>query len=191
MAATLRHARRHRGLTGANPSVGTLLVDDNMKMVGRGITARGGRPHAETIAITMAKDRARGTTAYVSLEPCAHHGATPPCAQALIDSGIKRVVTAWTDPDSRVDGKGHQMLSAAGVEVHTGVLANVAASRSIRLPESKIQEPATSDSKACGICRWKTGPPRERNTDHRPPCQSVRAQDAGRSRRHPCWAWHR
>jgi diaminohydroxyphosphoribosylaminopyrimidine deaminase/5-amino-6-(5-phosphoribosylamino)uracil reductase len=116
LQACLRYALRHRSLTGTNPSVGTLLVKDGV-IVGRGITAKGGRPHAERVAIDNAGERARGSTAYVSLEPCAHHGTTPPCAQALIDAGIVRVVTAWTDPDRRVDGKGHDMLRRAGIEV--------------------------------------------------------------------------
>ncbi len=130
MAACLRLARRHRSQTMSNPSVGTLLVQHTPRgalVVGSGITARGGRPHAEPVAIEMAGDRAKGATAYVSLEPCAHHGATPPCAQALIDAGVRRVVTAWTDPDHRVDGKGHDMLRAAGIEVTVGVLGEVAA----------------------------------------------------------------
>ncbi len=114
--ACLRFARRHRGQTGTNPSVGTLLVKDG-QVVGKGITAKGGRPHAEPIAIEAAGSNANGSTAYVSLEPCAHHGATPPCAQALIDAGVTRVVTAWTDPDQRVDGKGHAMLRQAGIDV--------------------------------------------------------------------------
>lgn len=126
MAACLRLARRHRGLTAANPSVGTLLVKDGI-VVGAGITAKGGRPHAERLAIDEAGERAAGSTAYVSLEPCAHHGATPPCAQALIDAGVTRVVTAWTDPDSRVDGKGHAMLRNAGIDVDTGLQAEAAA----------------------------------------------------------------
>ncbi|MEM9734531.1 MAG: bifunctional diaminohydroxyphosphoribosylaminopyrimidine deaminase/5-amino-6-(5-phosphoribosylamino)uracil reductase RibD [Pseudomonadota bacterium] len=125
MAACLRLAMRHDGLTGTNPSVGTLLVKDGV-VVGKGITARGGRPHAERIALDMAEDQARGATAYVSLEPCAHHGVTPPCAQALIDAGVAEVFTAWTDPDNRVDGKGHAMLRAAGISVHTGLCADQA-----------------------------------------------------------------
>ncbi|MEP0944471.1 MAG: bifunctional diaminohydroxyphosphoribosylaminopyrimidine deaminase/5-amino-6-(5-phosphoribosylamino)uracil reductase RibD [Rhizobiaceae bacterium] len=114
--ACLRYALRHRGLTGTNPSVGTMLVRDDV-VVGKGITATGGRPHAERIAIDQAGPLAKGATAYVSLEPCAHHGATPPCATALIEAGVTRVVTAWTDPDRRVDGKGHEMLRDAGIEV--------------------------------------------------------------------------
>ncbi len=128
--ACLRYARRHRGLTATNPSVGTLLVqfeDSRPIVVGRGITAIGGRPHAERVAIEEAGERASGATAYVTLEPCAHHGATPPCATALIDAGVTRVMTAWTDPDDRVDGKGHAMLKAAGVTVVESDFANTAA----------------------------------------------------------------
>ncbi len=127
MAASLRFARRHRGLSGTNPSVGALLVRDGI-VVGKGVTAKGGRPHAERLALDMAGDNAEGAIAYVSLEPCAHHGATPPCASALIEASIAKVFTAWTDPDQRVDGKGHAMLRHAGVEIETGLLAETAAS---------------------------------------------------------------
>ena len=123
--ACLRYARRHRGLTGTNPSVGTLLVKDGC-VVGKGITALGGRPHAERVALDQAGGSAKGATAYVSLEPCAHHGATPPCATALIEAGVARVVTAWTDPDRRVDGKGHEMLRQAGIEVEVDDRPNTA-----------------------------------------------------------------
>ena len=125
MAACLRMARRNRGLTATNPSVGTLLVKSG-NIVGRGVTAIGGRPHAERLAIEQAGTSAQGSTAYVTLEPCAHHGATPPCAQALIDAGIARVVTAWTDPDQRVDGKGHAMLREAGIDVTIGMCGEIA-----------------------------------------------------------------
>ena len=125
MRACLRMARRHRGLTATNPSVGTLLLRNGV-VVGRGITATGGRPHAETVAIEQAGNRAKGSEAFVSLEPCAHHGATPPCAQALIDAGINKVHTAWLDPDDRVNGKGHAMLEAAGISVETGQGAQIA-----------------------------------------------------------------
>jgi diaminohydroxyphosphoribosylaminopyrimidine deaminase / 5-amino-6-(5-phosphoribosylamino)uracil reductase len=130
MAAALRLGRRNLGQTHPNPAVGALVVKtDGGKpvVVGRGWTARGGRPHAETIALDEAGDAARGATAYVTLEPCAHEGQTRSCAQALIDARIARVVTPMDDPDSRVAGKGHAMLAAAGVEVSTGVLAQQAA----------------------------------------------------------------
>jgi len=130
MAAAIRLSRKHLGLTGTNPSVGTLIVRDDGNgpvIVGRGVTAIGGRPHAETEALAEAGDRARGATAYVTLEPCAHHGRTPPCANALAAAGIKRVVGAATDPDHRVSGKGYAILRAAGIEVVEGVLAAQAA----------------------------------------------------------------
>lgn len=127
--AAIRYARQHLGLTGTNPSVATLLVrtdGDAPRIVGRGVTALGGRPHAERIAINEAGDAARGSTAYVTLEPCAHHGVTPPCALALIDAGVRRVVTAYVDPDARVDGEGHAMLRRAGIEVVEGVCSEAA-----------------------------------------------------------------
>ncbi len=125
MAAAIRYSYRHLSRTGTNPSVSTLIVreiDGDMRIVGRGLTALGGRPHAETEAIGEAGDLARGATAYVSLEPCSHHGSTPPCAEGLIKAGIKRVVAATTDPDDRVSGRGYRMLREAGVEVEEGVM---------------------------------------------------------------------
>ncbi len=126
MAAAIRFARRHKGLTDTNPSVGTLIVKDGV-VVGRGVTALGGRPHAEPQALAEAGEAARGATAYVTLEPCAHHGRTPPCAEALVRAGVARVVAAATDPDARVSGKGFAILRAGGVEVTPGVLAAEAA----------------------------------------------------------------
>lgn len=125
MAAALRLSRRHLGLTGTNPSVGTLIVRDGV-IVGRGVTAIGGRPHAEAQALAEAGELARGATAYVTLEPCAHHGRTPPCANALVDAGVARVVGATADPDERVAGRGYAILRAAGLEVVEGVLAQEA-----------------------------------------------------------------
>ncbi len=130
MAAALRLGRRNLGQTYPNPAVGSLIVameSGEPVVVGRGWTARGGRPHAETIALEQAGDAANGATAYVSLEPCSHQGETRPCAQALIDAKVARVVTAMEDPDPRVAGKGHEMLVAAGVALSTGVLADEAA----------------------------------------------------------------
>ena len=121
MAAALRLARWNTGRTATNPSVACLVVRDGV-IVGTGVTARGGRPHAEPQALAEAGASARGATAYVTLEPCSHHGKTPPCAEALIASGIARVVVSVTDPDARVSGRGLAMLSAAGIAVETGVL---------------------------------------------------------------------
>jgi diaminohydroxyphosphoribosylaminopyrimidine deaminase / 5-amino-6-(5-phosphoribosylamino)uracil reductase len=119
-------AQRALGLTAPNPAVGCVIVKDDV-VIGRGSTARGGRPHAETVALKQAGEGARGAAAYVTLEPCAHTGQTPPCAEALIEAGIARVVAAVEDPDPRVCGRGLQMLRAAGVEVTTGLCAAEAA----------------------------------------------------------------
>lgn len=121
MAAALRLARWHTGLTVTNPSVACLVVRDDI-IVGCGLTAIGGRPHAEAQALTDAGNAARGATAYVTLEPCSHHGMTPPCADAMIAAGIARVVVAVTDPDNRVSGRGIAGLRAAGIAVETGIL---------------------------------------------------------------------
>jgi diaminohydroxyphosphoribosylaminopyrimidine deaminase/5-amino-6-(5-phosphoribosylamino)uracil reductase len=120
MDAALALARRGQGTAWPNPSVGCVIVRDG-RVVGRGVTAEGGRPHAETVALGMAGQAALGATAYVTLEPCSHHGKTPPCAQALIEAGIARVVVAMRDPDPRVDGRGIAMLADAGIEVSEGV----------------------------------------------------------------------
>lgn len=130
MAAAIRLSRKHAGLTSTNPSVGTLIVRDGAAgpvIVGRGVTALGGRPHAEAEALAEAGAQARGATAYVTLEPCAHHGRTPPCANALVSAGIARVVGAASDPDPRVSGRGYAILREAGLEVVENVLAEEAA----------------------------------------------------------------
>ncbi len=131
MAAALRLSRRNSGRTGTNPAVGTLIVRDDggagPMIVGSGVTALGGRPHAETEALAEAGELAHGAIAYVTLEPCAHHGRTPPCANALVNAGVARVVGAASDPDPRVSGKGYAILRAAGIEVVEDVLAAEAA----------------------------------------------------------------
>jgi len=120
MAAALSLARRGLGNTFPNPSVGCLLVKDGL-VLGRGWTQPGGRPHAEAMALANAGAAAQGSTAYVTLEPCAHQGETPPCANALVKAKVARVVVAITDPDSRVAGKGLEILKNAGVEVTEGL----------------------------------------------------------------------
>ena len=125
MAAALRLGRRNLGHTGTNPSVGALIVQRDSggpRIVGRGWTAIGGAPHAETEALMEAGEEARGATAYVTLEPCAHQGRTPPCADALVAAGIGRLVTTMTDPDPRVSGRGLSILKSAGIEVTNGVM---------------------------------------------------------------------
>jgi diaminohydroxyphosphoribosylaminopyrimidine deaminase/5-amino-6-(5-phosphoribosylamino)uracil reductase len=126
MALALSLGRRGQGQCWPNPAVGCVIVRDR-RIVGRGWTAPGGRPHAETRALAQAGAAAKGATAYVTLEPCAHHGATPPCADALVRAGVARVVSCLTDSDPRVSGNGFDILRAAGIEVVTDVMAEEAA----------------------------------------------------------------
>lgn len=125
MEHALHLGRRNSGSTGANPAVGCVIIAGG-RLVGAGWTDVGGRPHAEIAALAMAGDEARGATAYVTLEPCSHHGRTPPCADALIAAELARVVTSLDDPDLRVSGRGHAALAAAGIAVETGLLAEAA-----------------------------------------------------------------
>ena len=117
-------ARRGLGQVAPNPAVGCILVreDLNERIVGRGWTQPGGTPHAEAEAILRAGEFSRGSTAYVTLEPCCHHGKTPPCTQALIKAGIKKAFVAVKDPDERVSGRGIRELKAAGIKIKYGLL---------------------------------------------------------------------
>lgn len=126
MRAALGLARRGLGNVWPNPAVGCVIVKEG-RVVGRGWTQPGGRPHAESQALARAGEAARGATAYVSLEPCCHWGKTPPCADALIAAGISRVVAAINDPDPRVAGSGLARLREVGVSVETGLSAVAAA----------------------------------------------------------------
>lgn len=168
MAHALRLAARGLGNVWPNPAVGCVLVKDGV-IVGRGWTQPGGRPHAEVRALQQAGPRAEGATAYVTLEPCAHHGLTPPCAEALIAAKVARVVTALTDPDPRVAGRGHALLRAAGIAVTEGILAPEATrlnagflKRVARgLPLVTLKLATTLDGRiatASGESRWITGP---------------------------------
>lgn len=124
MGAAVRLARRNLGATRPNPSVGALVVawaDGVPRVIGRSVTAPGGRPHAEPQAIAQAGAAARGATLYCTLEPCSHHGKSPPCVDYIIEAGIARVVTAVLDPDPRVAGRGCRLLTEAGLRVDTGV----------------------------------------------------------------------
>jgi diaminohydroxyphosphoribosylaminopyrimidine deaminase/5-amino-6-(5-phosphoribosylamino)uracil reductase len=125
MTMAARLGQRALGTTAENPPVGCVIVRDGA-IVGLGWTRPGGRPHAETAALRMAGEAARGATAYVTLEPCAHHGRTPPCAEALVVAGIRRVVTALEDPDPRVSGNGFAILKRSGIAIQTGVGADEA-----------------------------------------------------------------
>ncbi|QIR86316.1 bifunctional diaminohydroxyphosphoribosylaminopyrimidine deaminase/5-amino-6-(5-phosphoribosylamino)uracil reductase RibD [Paracoccus sp. AK26] len=168
MAHALRLARRGLGTVWPNPAVGCVIVQTG-RIVGRGWTQPGGRPHAERIALDQAGPLARGATAYVTLEPCAHHGRTPPCAEGLVQAGIARVVSAMTDPDPRVAGRGHGILRAAGIavtedlrqaearELQAGFLSRVLTGRpfvTLKLATSFDGRIAT----AGGESQWITGP---------------------------------
>jgi diaminohydroxyphosphoribosylaminopyrimidine deaminase/5-amino-6-(5-phosphoribosylamino)uracil reductase len=125
MALALALGRRGLGRTWPNPAVGAVVAKDGM-IVGRGWTQPGGRPHAETEALRRAGAAARGATLYVTLEPCSHHGKTPPCADAIVAAGIARVVSALVDPNPQVAGAGHWRLAEAGVVVEVGIGAEEA-----------------------------------------------------------------
>jgi len=168
MRAALALARRGLGDTWPNPSVGCVIVREG-RVVGRGWTQPGGRPHAETEALRRAGDLARGATAYVTLEPCSHHGRTPPCCDALVAAGIARVVVAMRDPDPRVDGRGFARLRDAGITVGEGLCGSEARNlvagfvRRVNegLPVVTLKLATTLDGRiatATGESRWITGP---------------------------------
>jgi diaminohydroxyphosphoribosylaminopyrimidine deaminase / 5-amino-6-(5-phosphoribosylamino)uracil reductase len=125
MALALALGRRGLGRTWPNPAVGAVIVKDGL-IIGRGWTQPGGRPHAETEALRRAGAAARDATMYVTLEPCSHHGKTPPCADAIVAAGISRVVSAMVDPNPEVAGAGHWRLAQAGVVVEVGIGADEA-----------------------------------------------------------------
>ncbi|AYO84830.1 bifunctional diaminohydroxyphosphoribosylaminopyrimidine deaminase/5-amino-6-(5-phosphoribosylamino)uracil reductase RibD [Methylobacterium brachiatum] len=128
MRLALALGRRGLGTTWPNPSVGAVVVEPGTgRILGTGATAPGGRPHGEPLALAEAGAAAKGATLYVTLEPCSHHGRTPPCTDAILAAGIARVVSAVEDPDSRVAGRGHALLRRGGVTVETGLMAEAAA----------------------------------------------------------------
>ena len=169
MGAALALAERTRGQTAPNPNVGCMIVNEG-RVVGRGWTQPGGRPHAEARALTEAGERGRGATAYVTLEPCAHVSARgPACSDLLIAGGVARVVVALTDPDPRTDGQGIARLRAAGIAVTCGVRAADAARgmagfltrRRLGRPFVTLKLALSLDgavSRADGQSQWITGP---------------------------------
>jgi len=166
MEHALRLAASVEGLTAPNPWVGCVVVADGAVFEGR--THPPGGPHAEADALAQAGDQARGATAYVTLEPCSHHGRTPPCAEALIAAGVRRVVVAIDDPDPRVSGRGVDALRDAGVEVVVGIgrdaaerlLAPYLKHRSTGRPAVTLKLAATLDGRTAApdaTSRWITG----------------------------------
>ena len=167
MEIALRLADRNIGNVCPNPAVGCLIVNDN-RIVGRGWTQAGGRPHAEVMALEQAGEKSVGATVYTTLEPCSHHGKTPPCSDALISARIKRLVGAITDPDPRVDGKGFSKLRDAGIEVVEGILEREAielnkgfiARLTKKLPFVTLKMAMSIDSRIAtktGDSKWITG----------------------------------
>lgn len=173
MARALQLAERGLWTTSPNPRVGCVLVRGG-EIVGEGWHEKAGEPHAEIHALRAAGDKAKGATAYVTLEPCSHHGRTPPCAEALIAAGVARVVSAMTDPNPLVSGKGLALLQAAGIETASGLLESEARELNIGFvsrmtrgrPWLRLKAAASLDGKTAlnnGVSQWITGPDARRD----------------------------
>ncbi len=182
MAWALELARRGRFTTHPNPNVGCVIVRDG-EIVGEGFHYRAGEPHAEVHALRMAGDKARGATAYVTLEPCSHHGRTPPCCDALIAAGVARVVAAMQDPNPQVAGRGLYRLKQAGIDVSHGLMNSEAEAlnrgflKRMRtgFPWIQVKLGASLDGRtamANGESQWITSPQARRDV------QRLRAQSA-------------
>ncbi|CAO97578.1 bifunctional diaminohydroxyphosphoribosylaminopyrimidine deaminase/5-amino-6-(5-phosphoribosylamino)uracil reductase RibD [Erwinia tasmaniensis] len=182
MARALELARRGRFTTTPNPNVGCVLVRDD-QIVGEGYHLRAGEPHAEVHALRMAGEKSRGATVYVTLEPCSHHGRTPPCCDALIAAGVKRVVTAMQDPNPQVAGRGLYRLQQAGIEVSHGLMMQEAEAlnrgflKRMRtgFPWVQLKLGASLDGRtamASGESQWITSPEARRDV------QRLRAQSS-------------
>ncbi len=168
MARALRLAEQGLFSTSPNPRVGCVLVRDG-EIVGEGWHEKAGGPHAEVHALRAAGERARGATAYVTLEPCSHHGRTPPCAEALIKAGVSRVVSAMQDPNPLVAGRGLALLQASGIETASGLLESEAQELNVGFvsrmtrgrPWLRLKAAASLDGKTAlnnGLSQWITGP---------------------------------
>ena len=173
MARALQLAARGMETTTPNPRVGSVIVRDGV-VVGEGWHRKAGELHAEALALQAAGPRARGATAYVSLEPCSHHGRTPPCADALIGAGVARVVAAMKDPDPRVAGEGIGRLNAAGIVTEVGLLEAEARELNVGFvsrmtrgrPWVRVKMATSLDGKtalANGVSQWITGPAARRD----------------------------
>jgi diaminohydroxyphosphoribosylaminopyrimidine deaminase/5-amino-6-(5-phosphoribosylamino)uracil reductase len=173
MARALQLAERGLWTTTPNPRVGCVLVRDG-EVVGEGWHEQAGGPHAEVHALRTAGERARGATAYVTLEPCSHHGRTPPCAEALVAAGVTRVVAAMTDPNPLVSGRGLAVLQAAGIETASDLMEDEARELNIGFvsrmtrgrPWLRLKAAASLDGKTAldnGVSQWITGPAARRD----------------------------
>jgi diaminohydroxyphosphoribosylaminopyrimidine deaminase / 5-amino-6-(5-phosphoribosylamino)uracil reductase len=173
MAQALRLAARGLDTTTPNPRVGCVLVKDG-RVVGEGWHERAGGPHAEAVALQAAGGKAAGATAYVSLEPCSHHGRTPPCADALIEARVSRVVAAMQDPNPQVAGQGFERLRAAGIATRSGLMESEARELNVGFvsrmtrgrPWLRVKIAASLDGKTAlgnGVSQWITGPDARRD----------------------------
>jgi diaminohydroxyphosphoribosylaminopyrimidine deaminase/5-amino-6-(5-phosphoribosylamino)uracil reductase len=176
MARALRLAEQGLYSTTPNPRVGCVIVKDEV-IVGEGWHRKAGEPHAEIHALHAAGERARGATAYVTLEPCSHHGRTPPCAEALVDAGLTRVVAAMTDPNPQVSGQGVQLLTLAGIRAEVGLLETEARELNIGFiarmtrgrPWVRIKTASSLDGKTAlenGDSKWITGEAARQDVQH-------------------------
>lgn len=176
MQRAIHLAQQGQYSTRPNPNVGCVIVKDG-KVVGEGFHPRAGQPHAEVFAIRQAGELTRGATAYVTLEPCAHYGRTPPCAKGLVEAGIAQVIVACSDPNPLVAGKGIQILQEAGIQVSTGVCEAEAAvlnrgflkAMATGLPYVRLKVASSLDGRtamASGESKWITGPEARQDVQH-------------------------
>lgn len=176
MQRAIHLAQQGQYSTRPNPNVGCVIVKDG-KVVGEGFHPRAGQPHAEVFAIRQAGALTQGATAYVTLEPCAHYGRTPPCAKGLVEAGITQVVVACSDPNPLVAGKGIQILQEAGIQVSTGVCEAEAAvlnrgflkAMATGLPYVRLKVASSLDGRtamASGESKWITGPEARQDVQH-------------------------
>lgn len=176
MQRAIELARLGQYSTKPNPNVGCVIVKDG-QLVGEGYHPRAGQPHAEVFALRDAGDAARGATAYVTLEPCAHYGRTPPCAKGLVEAGVARVVVACPDPNPLVAGKGVQILRDAGIQVEVGVLEQQAHQLNLGFlkamatgqPYVRLKVASSLDGRtamASGESKWITGNPARLDVQH-------------------------
>ncbi|MEQ1452378.1 bifunctional diaminohydroxyphosphoribosylaminopyrimidine deaminase/5-amino-6-(5-phosphoribosylamino)uracil reductase RibD [Acinetobacter seifertii] len=176
MQQAIELAKRGLYSTKPNPNVGCVIVKDN-QVIGEGFHPKAGQPHAEVFALREAGEQAQGATAYVTLEPCAHYGRTPPCAEALVKAQVKKVVVACPDPNPLVAGKGVQILKNAGIEVEIGICEDSAAklnqgflkAMSMGMPYVRLKVASSLDGRtamASGESKWITGSAARQDVQH-------------------------
>lgn len=176
MRRAIELARQGQYSTKPNPNVGCVMVKEGM-MVGEGFHPKAGQPHAEVFAMRQAAEKAKGATAYVTLEPCAHYGRTPPCAKGLVEAGVTKVVVACPDPNPLVAGKGVQILRDAGIEVEVGICENEAhalnqgflKAMATGMPYVRLKIASSLDGRtamASGESKWITGPIARQDVQH-------------------------